>query len=83
MCMQYTDHRLQMNEQHDIKIAGPETVYEKKSYKPLLHDILFNIPLVEREKATDQLGAEADLIVIPGSETSRQYTHAPILSTAR
>ncbi|KAL8942538.1 MAG: hypothetical protein Q9211_001349 [Gyalolechia sp. 1 TL-2023] len=61
-----------MNEQQiqDIKNRGPDAAYEKKSRKPLFHDILFNSGLPEPEKAIDRLGAEASLLVVAGSETS-------------
>lgn len=61
-----------MNEQQiqEIKDTGPDALYEEKTRKPLMHDILFKSELPEPEKAIPRLGAEATLLVIAGSETS-------------
>ncbi|KAL8732412.1 MAG: hypothetical protein Q9166_002812 [cf. Caloplaca sp. 2 TL-2023] len=58
------EHQIQ-----DIKDAGPDAAYEKKTRKPLFHEILFKSGLPDPEKPIPRHGFEATLIVIAGSET--------------
>lgn len=60
-----------MNEEQirAIKDAGPEATYNKRSRRPMFHDVLFNSTLPSPEKTIERLGGEASLVVVAGSDT--------------